>query len=442
MGHVTKQTPMHDWHVSHGASMADFAGYEMPLWYASARNEHQAVLTHSGLFDTSHMAVVSVHGAGAYSLLQHCFSNDLDACIGKDRKALFDGRCVYGVFLDPDGGVIDDGIVYRIADNRYMVVVNAGMGATIAAHLDANRPAADTTVADRTDRYGKIDIQGPDSAAILARVLADADTVFDAMPYFSFKGCLDGDASEERHVTLKNGTRILLSRTGYTGEFGFELFMDADQALIAWKAIMEAGQPFGLMSCGLAARDSLRGGAVLPLSHQDIGPWPFIRNPWMFALPWTVEGAGFSKTFIGDRALLEADKAHHTYAFVGKDLRKVSTQDRALVIDSDNRTIGEVLTCVSDMGIGYVEDRIYSIASPDKPEGFKPRGLSCGFIRVDAQLKRGDQVQLKDGRRTITVTIVNDIRPDRTARRLMREMVPDRERRKTNVENDRRTELA
>jgi aminomethyltransferase len=423
MGQAVKRTPLHAWHVSQGASMADFGGYEMPLWYSSAKNEHLAVLTHAGLFDTSHMAVVDVRGPGAHALLQNCFTNNLDACIGKNRKAISNGRCVYGAFLDETGGVIDDGIVYKLADGRYMVVVNAGMGAKIAAHLTANNPSVAATVADMTDRFGKIDIQGPMAARILSDVLVDAEKVFDAMPYFSFKGDLQADCTEEHAVCLKDGTAILLSRTGYTGEFGFELFIAADKTVAAWKVIVDAGQPHGMVACGLAARDSLRGGAVLPLSHQDIGPWPFVHHPWPFALPWTADGTGFNKPFIGDRALLNGQTLRYTYAFVGSDLRKVSTQDPAVVINSTGNDIGRVLTCVSDMGIGYVDQQIFSIASPDRPEGFKPRGLCCGFIKINEQLDTGSQVQLKDKRRTITVTIVDDIRPDRTARRLMSEMV-------------------
>jgi aminomethyltransferase len=405
--------------------MADFGGYEMPLWYSSAKNEHLAVLTHAGLFDTSHMALVDVRGPGAHPLLQRCFTNNLDACIGKGRKAISNGRCVYGAFLDETGGVIDDGIVYKLSDGHYLVVVNAGMGAEIAAHLTAHQPALETTVTDMTDRFGKIDIQGPMAARILSDVLVDAETVFDAMPYFAFKGRLDTDCPDERAVCLRNGTSVLLSRTGYTGEFGFELFMAADATLAAWEAIVEVGRPYGLVACGLAARDSLRGGAVLPLSHQDIGPWPFVHHPWPFALPWTADGTSFSKPFIGDQALLDVQGPRHTYAFVGSDLRKVSTQDPAVVVNTLGEEIGRVLTCVSDMGIGYADKQIFSIASPGRPEGFKPRGLCCGFIRVKEQFEAGSQVQLRDKRRTITVTIVDDIRPDRTARRMMSEMVQD-----------------
>ena len=172
----------------------------------------------------------------------------------------------------------------------------------------------------------------------------------------------------------RRATLLLLSRTGYTGEFGFELFMAADRTSAVWNALFKAGEPLGLVACGLAARDSLRGGAVLPLSHQDIGPWPFINHPWPFALPFNASGDGFTKAFIGDRALLNARPPAYTLAFAGQDLRKVSIHDPAFALDANGTQIGDVLTCVTDMGIDRVNGQIVSIASPDKPRDFKPRG--------------------------------------------------------------------
>ena len=215
----------------------------------------------------------------------------------------------------------------------------------------------------------------------------------------------------------------MLSRTGYTGEFGFEIFINPDNIERAWKMALEAGKNFELTVCGLAARDSLRAGAVLPLSHQDIGPWPFINNPWSFAIPFNNDRTGFTKKFIGDQALKGIEEPEHTYPFAGFDMRKVSPDDSTVVTDSDSSEIGVVLTCVTDMAIGRVEGKIYSVASPDKPDGFNPKGLSCGFIRVTKKLSGGDTVELKDGRRTIKVAIVDDIRPDRTARRAIKNML-------------------
>ena len=184
-----KKTPLNQWHRARGANMAVFGGYEMPLWYPSGvKSEHCAVITHAGLFDTSHMAVILVSGTGAYALLQQCFTRDLNACVGKDASPLFAGRCVYGIFLDAEGNTIDDAIVYRLSDDRFMIVVNAGMGATIAAHLRTYTGDMKTDITDMTDRVGKCDLQGPLAAKILSKVLAAPDAIFNQMPYFSFKG--------------------------------------------------------------------------------------------------------------------------------------------------------------------------------------------------------------------------------------------------------------
>jgi aminomethyltransferase len=333
MASASKKTRLHGWHTAHGANMADFGGYEMPLWYSSAKNEHLAVLTQAGTFDTSHMATVLVSGAEALDLLQVCFTNDLTACIGKDKKPLFPGRCVYGAFLNEQGQVIDDAIIFQIAEADYMVVVNAGMGTAIAGHLAAHKGGADIQITDLTDNLGKMDVQGPAAAKVMQKILTSPDTVFDSMPYFSFKGHFDASGPGADAVRLTDGTPILLSRTGYTGEFGFELFTAPEHFVHLWEAVLAAGGEFNVIACGLAARDSLRAGAVLPLSHQDIGPWPFVRHPWPFALPYTGDQTGFTKSFVGDRALLSAKDADYTFPFAGYDLRKVSLP--AAVLDAE-----------------------------------------------------------------------------------------------------------
>ncbi len=418
-----KKTVLHAWHSAQGAKMADFGGYLMPLWYSSVKNEHLAVLQHAGLFDTSHMAALLVTGPGARDLLQHCFTSNLEACVGQTKKPLVPGRCVYGAYLNAQGHVIDDSIINQLSENSYMAVVNAGMGAVVAGHFKAQAGAREVTIRDLTDQLGKIDVQGPMAARILSKVLAAPESAYEKMFYFSFKGYFDPTSPLADSVRLKDDTPILLSRTGYTGEFGFEIFVSPEKVVKTWEMIRQAGQEFGLTACGLAARDSLRGGAVLPLSHQDIGPWPFINHPWTFALPFNADQSGFTKTFIGDQALLDVKRPDYTYAFVGDDLRKVSTADPAVVLDAAGTEIGSVLTCVSDMGIDHLQGRLVSIASPGKPKDFNPRGLCCGFIKVKIALQPGAEVVLKDKRRKLKVTIVTDIRPDRTARRPIQEML-------------------
>lgn len=417
-----KKTPLHQWHVDNGANMAEFGSYSMPLWYPQgAKQEHLGVIKSAGLFDTSHMAVVLIKGDDAFRLLQKTFSKDLDRCIGLQKTPLTAGKCVYGLFLRDNGHVIDDAIVYKVEDNLYMIVVNAGMGSSLAEHLSSFAEFQNSELVDLTDQLGKIDIQGPASAKILKRLLQNPDSVFTKMPYFSFKGWFE--KSEQEEVLLTDGTPVLLSRTGYTGEFGFEIFMKAGHLQDAWTKLLEIGGQ-DLTPCGLASRDSLRAGAVLPLSHQDIGEWPFANNPWPFALPWDDAGA-FSKDFVGADALTQQSSSY-TLPFAGYDPRKITVGESAAVLNKEGREIGTILTCATDMAISRIDDRIVSIATgidDGRPEDFKPRGLSCGFVKLDCQLKEGERIFLTDGRRKIEVEIRGDIRPDRTARIPLKEMI-------------------
>lgn len=413
-----KQTPLYEWHKAHGANIVEFGDYLMPVWYAGARAEHLAVVSQAGLFDTSHMATIRVFGKDAYELLQWCFTRNLDACVGKDNAPLTDGKCVYGLFLDEHGHAIDDSIVYKIKDGEYMVEVNASMGGPVAKHLAEQAKGRDVKVVDLTDQLGKIDIQGPASIKTMAKLLKNPEVVFDKLPYFSAKGHFDPASTLAGQVQLLDGTPLLLSRSGYTGEVGFEMFVERAKTVKVWEAIMAAGEEFGLIACGLAARDSLRAGAVLPLSHQDIGHWPCIRNPWPFALPFATGQNSFTKAFLGSAALEKATDAAYTLTFVGHDLRKVEAHDARVYLDG--KEIGTVLTCVTDMAIGRHEGRIYSIASPDKPAGLAIKGLCCGFIKVGAQLAPGTTVEIKDAKRALQVVIETDVRPDRTARKALK----------------------
>jgi aminomethyltransferase len=420
-----KSTLLHQWHVENGANMAAFGAYDMPLWYPQgAKGEHLAVINSAGLFDTSHMAVLTVEGDGARVLLQNCFSKDLEHCLGLKKGPLTIGRSAYGLFLTPEGHVLDDSIVSQVADSFYMVVVNAGMGKGIAEYLAEYKETLEAEIIDLTDKVGKIDIQGRNSAKILARVLKDSAQVFSSFPYFSFKGWYDKSLDIAQTVSLTDDTPIMLSRTGYTGEFGFEIFVSPEKLVSVWKMLLDAGADYSLQPCGLAARDSLRAGAVLPLSHQDIGDWPFANNPWPFALADQGEDGIFTKEFIGSKALISLYSPDHTLPFAGFDPRKMVVSDKSYVTDGGGTNLGVILTCATDMAIGRVGDEIVSVAPGDgKPKDFVPRGLSCGFIKVVRSFDPGDIVVLTDGKRKIKVEIREDVRPDRTARRPIKEML-------------------
>lgn len=403
-------TPLNDWHKEQGANMANFGGFDMPLWYETGvKNEHLAVLKSAGIFDTSHMACINVSGNDSFDLINYCFTRDI--------SALENGRCVYGAFLNTNGHCLDDAIVYKFNSTFFMICVNAGMGTPIALHLDANKASLDVSIKDLSKKMGKMDIQGINSARILSNVLQNPETIFDKMPYFSFKGNFDESALGESRVKLLDGTPALLSRSGYTGEFGFEIFLDPKCIVKLWKDVLSAGNDYGIAACGLGARDSLRAGACLPLSHQDIGDWKFLNHPWDFALPYNKEKTDFTKNFLGADALLTDKDNSFIYPFAGDSLRKVSAGENTQVIDESGKVVGKVLTCATDMGISWHNGDIVSIGSKNLPQDLKIKGISCGFVMVSKKLAPGTILTLKEGKRSITATIVTDIRPDRTARK-------------------------
>ena len=229
-------TPLHDVHLGAGARMVPFAGYSMPIQYPTGiRAEHAAVREGAGLFDVSHMGVFEFAGAGAGDLLQRVTVNDVT------RLAV--GQAQYSALCNEDGFVLDDVLVYR-RSTGYAMVVNAsnrkGNWDWIARHATG----FDAQLADASPRTALIALQGPAAQAILAPLAPDAD--LDALGYYRFQ---DGGVAE---------FECMISRTGYTGEDGFELYVAAADAPNLWHAVMDAGAPHGLIPCGLGARDSLR----------------------------------------------------------------------------------------------------------------------------------------------------------------------------------------
>lgn len=409
---TVKKTVFHATHVGLGANMAPFGGYEMPLWYTTgAKQEHLAVIEHAGLFDTSHMALLTIEGKDAFNLLQYTFSRDLQKCLGKDRQPLVSGRCTYGVFLLENGTVLDDAIVYKIHDSMFMLVVNASMGEKVAAHLASY--TMDVHIIDYTDRLAKLDVQGRATGKVLKQLLADPAAALDKLVYFSYRGCFEPGKANPAVLT-RQGTEILLSRTGYTGEFGVEIFVEPENAQALWQEIMECGGPFGLTPCGLAARDSLRAGAMLPLSHQDIGDWVFGNTPWDFVLP-ADEGGRFTKEFLGDKAVIDGRGSHFTYGFAGFDPRKILPGEKSHVADGHGNIIGRILTCTTDMAIGRKDGEIVSSVDMSDTEKTRVKGLSCGFVQVDREIAVGQHVSLVSGKRAVEVEIRKEIRPRKTA---------------------------
>ena len=242
-----RATPLRAVHESLGATMTAFAGWLMPLRYAGEISEHQAVRNAAGLFDLSHMGEIAVTGPQAAAALDY-------ALVGR-LSALAPGRARYTMICAPDGGVLDDLIVYRLADEEYLVVANAANTATVLAALGERAAGHDAQVRDQTAEYALIAIQGPRAAAILAP-LADID--LGGVKYYSGYRCTVA------------GQPVLLARTGYTGEDGFELFTAPEGAEALWHALATAGAGDGLVPAGLAARDTLRLEAGMPLYGNEL----------------------------------------------------------------------------------------------------------------------------------------------------------------------------
>ena len=244
-------SPLHQAHVDAGASFTDFAGWQMPVRYSSDLAEHHAVRTTAGLFDLSHMAEIVVSGPDAAAYLDFALAGKLSAIELLQAK--------YSLILNEGGGIIDDVVVYRTNENEYLVVANAGNRFPAFDALSARSARFDVTVTDQSDDVALIAVQGPNALAIVqATAGLDVSGDLPALKYYRAMG-----------ATFHDGT-VLLARTGYTGEDGFELYVDVPDAAALWAALAQAGEAHGLVPAGLASRDTLRLEAGMPLYGHEL----------------------------------------------------------------------------------------------------------------------------------------------------------------------------
>ena len=304
-----RHSPLEHLHRSLGAKLGPFGGWLMPIEYEGVLSEHRAVRERVGLFDLSHLGKVDVLGASAFDALQGLFTNDL-------RKVDV-GRAQYHHLLNDRGGVEEDLFVYRLGEERWFLVPNAANKDQV---VSAVASAGGRTV-DHDD-WCFIGVQGPRSHAVVSKLWRTAVEL-------SFRGCRTVDW---------NGTEVVLARTGYTGERGYELFADGGVAAELWTALRTAGRPFDLEPCGLGARDVLRLEMGYPLYGQDLGP---DRTTLEAGLGWAVS---FDKGPFRGREALERQRAEG----LPSRLRGVATQDRRHIprahqrIVVGDRTAGEV----------------------------------------------------------------------------------------------------
>lgn len=250
MSDSPRRTALDSVHRALGATMTDFAGWEMPLRYGSERDEHNAVRTRAGLFDLSHMGEITVTGPRAGELLDRALVGHL--------SAVPVGRARYTMICDESGGILDDLIVYRLGEEEYLVVANASNAQVVLDALTERLDGSGLTgaaVRDDRDAYALLAVQGPQAPAVLAE-LTDAD--LDGLKYYAG---LPGTVA---------GVEALIARTGYTGEDGFELFVAPGDAEALWRALTEAGADAGLVPCGLSCRDTLRLEAGMPLYGHEL----------------------------------------------------------------------------------------------------------------------------------------------------------------------------
>ena len=329
-----KETPLTQEHIKLGARMMSFAGYNMPVSYSSINEEHMTVRNNVGLFDVSHMGQFFITGPEAFDLIQKISSND--------ASKLVVGQAQYACFPNADGGIVDDFIAYKLADDQYMLVVNA---ANIDKDLEWITAANnfDCTIEDRSDSYALLALQGPKAAEVLAKM---TDVQVDQIPYYYFAtGTVCGKGN------------VIISATGYTGSGGFELYLDNQDAVEVWNTLLESGKEEGIMPVGLGARDTLRLEMCYCLYGNDIDD---TTSPIEAGLGWITktkkEADFFSKDiFIKQRA---EGVTRKLVAFTVDD-RRVPRHGYDIV-NEEGESIGTVTSgtmspCLEiPIGMGYV----------------------------------------------------------------------------------------
>lgn len=330
---TAQKTPLYQCHVHRGCQLVEFANTMLPVRYDSEKEEHVAVRHHVGMFDISHMGEFMIEGNGAHDFLQHLLSNNVDR--------LGDFQAQYTLMLQESGGIIDDLIVYRLNHQSYLLIVNAANKQKDFAHLMRHQKEFSAVeIRDESHKFGLIAVQGPKAEALIQSLSKDKLPLRFGVA----------------HVLLA-GIKVLLARTGYTGEDGFEIVVPKDDAATLWQCLLEHGAPYNLKPCGLAARDSLRLEAGLLLHGQDMDE---TTSPLEARLMFAVDMK--KPNFIGKDALMKA-KLHG----VTKKLMPFVLNDAGIarhgfkVVDAEHKEIGVVTSGTllpntkNSMGLAYLE---------------------------------------------------------------------------------------
>ncbi len=311
-----KRTPLYEMHVKHGAKLVSFSGWEMPLSYSGVTDEHSAVRNAAGLFDVSHMGRFEFSGPGT--------DDFLDRMIPSPLRKIPRGGAFYSMLLNEAGGIIDDIYLYKRAPDRYLMIVNAANRAKALKWLMKHLPENGPTLEDVTEETALIALQGPLSWEILQRI----------MPFSKTEIALRKFVDVE--LVPVRGTKVLIARTGYTGEKGYEIVIPAAHAADVWQALMEAGSTFALKPAGLGARDTLRLEMGYPLYGQEMDEK---TTPLEASLARFVD---FEKDFIGKERLLEQKAAGVPRKLLGFELLARGIPRAGHLVYSDQKEVGKV----------------------------------------------------------------------------------------------------
>lgn len=320
-----KRTALFEHYAAYGGKTIDFGGWDLPVQFSGIKAEHEAVRTKAGLFDVSHMGEVLVTGEKALAYLQKMMTNDL--------AKLKIGQAQYTVMCNDDGGTIDDLLIYKRAEDNYLLVVNASNVEKDVEWLKKHAPA-DLVIEDCSASYGLLALQGPLAETILQGLTTEP---LSALKFFRFK--------ENINIC---GQNVLVSRTGYTGEDGFELYAAPEAIVVLWQAILKAGAPDGLVPVGLGARDTLRFEAGLPLYGQELSSE---ISPLEAGLGFVVK-LKKAENFIGKEALVKQKEIGVPRTLVGLEMIDKGIPRTGYKVFLDAEEIGEVTTGTQSPTLG------------------------------------------------------------------------------------------
>lgn len=311
-----KKTPLYEMHRKLGGKMINFGGWELPIQYTSIMEEHQQVRTAAGLFDVSHMGEISIIGEDACKFIQRLMTNDVSNM--KDEQVMYSPMCY------PDGGVVDDVLIYKYSIQDYLLVVNASNAEKDFEWMNIQQDGS-VEIINVSSQLSQLALQGPKAEVILQKL---ANTRLEKIKYYHFQQGVDLD-----------GFKTMVSRTGYTGEDGFEIYLHPTEAPMLWEKLLEAGRGEGIVPAGLGARDTLRFEAALPLYGHEISQ---IISPIEAGLERFVK---FNKEdFIGKSALVNDHKQGLSRKLVGFEMMDRGIPRSLYEVKSGDNAIGFVTT--------------------------------------------------------------------------------------------------